>query len=230
MLSKIQPCVFSLAGSSLVAEVVRLLQVSDQLLPIQGAREVLCVVDLVQCHAIRHKLPLELGQAGLQSFERQLRHVQLGNKIGCRPRAPVDVRPGFDEPALVLLFDALDCLRYPCARIGRDSVGNGHVDPLVLLWGPDRPGKERDLGHRASRRSVRPCCAGNTPSNPDYILLLQAAVDIDVVDEWWETGKRGQVCAPSVAPKVWGVRDVRNQIALEGVLLQNVERNGLFGA
>ena len=142
----------------------------------------------------------------------------------------MDVRPGFGEPALVLLFDALDFLRYPCARIGRDSVGNGHVNPLVLLWGPDRPGKETDLGHRASRRSVRSCCAGNTPSNPDYILLLQAAVDIDVVDEWWETGKRGQVCAPSVAPKVWGVRDLRNQIALEGILLQDVERNGLFGA
>ena len=155
----------------LVGEAVHLLEMLDQRFAIQGAREVLRVVYLEQRHAVRHKKPLECWETHVQHRDGQLRHVQLGDKIGCSSLAAVDALPGAGETALVPLLDALDGLGDSCARADCDRVGNGDVDVLVLPRRPDLPDKERDLGDNSSCRAVLPCGARNSVADPDCVPL-----------------------------------------------------------
>ena len=138
--------------------------------------------------------------------------------------------PGAGESALVPLLDALDGLGDSGSRTDCNRVGDGNGDVLVLNWRPDSPDKDRDLGNNSRCRAVLPCGAGNSIADPDCVPLSQTTIEVDVVDEWGEAGYCGQVGSARVAPKIGGVRDVRDQVALVGVLLQKVERDRFRGA
>ena len=155
----------------LVDEAVLLLEMLDQSFAIQGAREVLCVVYLVQRYAVRHKKPLESWETRVQRRYGQLRHVQLGDKIGCSSLSAVEGCPSAGESALVPLLDALDSLGDSRARADCDRVGDRDVDVLVLSRRPDIPDKERDLGDNSCCRAVLPCGTGNSVADPDCVPL-----------------------------------------------------------
>ena len=159
----------------------------------------------------------------------QLRHVQLGYKVGDRVGTTVLGSPLALQFSTGPSLDCLDSFADLAARPHTHRVCDRHVDVLVLRSRPNLLGKVGNAANNQRGRTRLACCARHSVSNPHNIPRLQATVDVLVVAEWRKARDRGEMCSTAVASQVWGVGDIRDQVALVGVLLQEVVWDG-FGS
>ena len=159
-------------------------------------------------------------QTLLQVLHWQLRHVALCNEVGSDGRLWLDSMPlGCSELAKAALANLLEGLgNFP----GRGSADSVHDRDMQLLP-PHLPRQTSELCNQSLGGSVLSCCTGRPSVDNNHVFHRERAVDIDVVDEWWEAFQGVEIGLSLVAGEVVHFRNVGYEVALPNILLQNVE-------